>query len=95
MSVGLLPRFADIVRNATESEIAADVTLSGRLLLVRDNSLTISYAPFDHIQNGARLAIVGITPGAQQARNALLEARAAISRRYGFPAEMIEISIRG
>jgi hypothetical protein len=75
MSAGLLPRFADILRTATELEIATDVTLSGRLLLAQENLLSISYAPFDHIQHGARLAIVGITPGAQQARNALLEAR--------------------
>ena len=60
---------------ASESEIVADVTLNGRLLLGQENSVSISYAPFDYIQNGARIAIVGITPGAQQARNALLEAR--------------------
>jgi hypothetical protein len=35
----------------------------------------VCYAPFDYIQRGARLAIVGITPGAQQAHNALVEAR--------------------
>lgn len=37
--------------------------------------MTISYAPFEHIQRGARIVIVGITPGAQQARNALAEIR--------------------
>lgn len=35
----------------------------------------MSYAPFDHIERGAKVVIVGITPGEQQARNALLEAR--------------------
>lgn len=75
MSAGLLPRFADIVTSVTEREIEADVTLNGRLLLAEQNTLSISYAPFDHIQHGAKLAIVGITPGAQQARNALLEVR--------------------
>jgi hypothetical protein len=64
-----------MIMGASESEIAIDVTLNGRLLMAQENSLSISYAPFDYIQRGARLAIVGITPGAQQARNALLEAR--------------------
>ncbi|MEH2594958.1 hypothetical protein V1278_001871 [Bradyrhizobium sp. AZCC 1577] len=75
MSPGQLHRFADMLVKVSEQEIAADVTLNGRLLLTREGTLSISYAPFDYIQSGARLAIVGITPGAQQARNALLEAR--------------------
>ncbi|MET4320346.1 hypothetical protein [Bradyrhizobium sp. RT5a] len=76
MKVGLeLQRFANLIRDAHESEIAADVTLGGRLLLAQQHPLSISYAPFEHIQHGARIAIVGITPGAQQARNALGELR--------------------
>ena len=35
----------------------------------------LNYAPFEHIQHSAKVVIVGITPGEQQARNALLEAR--------------------
>jgi hypothetical protein len=66
-------RFAELIMQARESEIAADVTLGGRLLLAQENSLAISYAPFEYIQRGARIAIIGITPGAQQARNALME----------------------
>ncbi len=68
-------RFAKIIADAHESEIAADVTLGGRLVLAQKHPLAISYAPFEHIQYGARIAIVGITPGAQQARNALMEAK--------------------
>ncbi|MFZ2155602.1 MAG: hypothetical protein WAV72_05720 [Bradyrhizobium sp.] len=88
MSSGLLPRFADILRTATEPEIAADVTLSGRLLLVQESLLSISYAPFEHIQLGARLAIVGITPGAQQARDALLEARRRLLNGNDHPSAL-------
>ncbi|WLA87288.1 hypothetical protein [Bradyrhizobium elkanii] len=51
------------------------MTLGSRLLIDKYGDLTISYAPFEHIQYGAKVVIVGITPGAQQARNALLEAR--------------------
>ncbi|QHP67617.1 hypothetical protein EI171_09335 [Bradyrhizobium sp. LCT2] len=75
IEVSELQRFASLITEAQESEIAADVTLGGRLLLAKQHSLAISYAPFEYIQNGARIAIVGITPGAQQARNALTEFR--------------------
>jgi hypothetical protein len=88
VSAGQFFRFADVIMGASESEIAADVTLNGRLLLAQENSLSISYAPFDHIQHGARLAIVGITPGAQQARNALLEARRQLIAGNDQPAAL-------
>ncbi len=70
-----LQRFSTFIREASERDISSDVTLDGRLLLANQQPLTISYAPFEHIQRGARIVIVGITPGAQQARNALLEVR--------------------
>ncbi|MFB6418210.1 MULTISPECIES: hypothetical protein [Bradyrhizobium] len=60
-----LKRFANLITEAREAEIAADVTLGGRLLLAQQYPLAISYAPFELIQHGARIAIVGITPGAQ------------------------------
>lgn len=74
IAVGL-SRFADLLRSVAEADLAADVTLGGRLLLSQSEELTVSYAPFEYIQRSARLAIVGITPGSQQARNALIEAR--------------------
>ncbi len=41
------------------------------LLISNDGDLTIEYAPFDHIEQRAELVIVGLTPGRQQAANAL------------------------
>src|SRR5262245_61095231 len=41
----------------------------------RAGDITISYAPFEHIQRNARVVIIGITPGAQQAANALIAVR--------------------
>jgi hypothetical protein len=35
------------------------------------NGLQISYAPFDYVNLNAKVVIVGITPGEQQAINAL------------------------
>lgn len=70
-----LARFADVIRTASEAAIRSDVTLGGRLIAEKAGNLTISYAPFEHIERGARIVIVGITPGAQQAANALCEVR--------------------
>lgn len=35
-------------------------------ILATEGPITVEKAPFDHIEVGARLVIVGITPGAQQ-----------------------------
>lgn len=75
MTASGLSRFADLLTSISEVDLMADVTLGGRLLLNQSEELTVCYAPFDYIQRSARLVIVGITPGAQQARNALIEAR--------------------
>jgi len=44
---------------------------SPSLLLEQVGQLSVDYAPFDHIEGGAQLAIVGLTPGRQQAANAI------------------------
>jgi len=41
------------------------------LIRERSGQLTVEYAPFDHIEDNAELVIVGLTPGRQQAANAL------------------------
>ncbi|SIO47998.1 Uracil DNA glycosylase superfamily protein [Bradyrhizobium erythrophlei] len=71
----MLERFSSILTSTSEADIRSDVTLGSRLVIAKTQSVTISYAPFEHIQQGAKVVIVGITPGEQQARNALLEAR--------------------
>jgi hypothetical protein len=38
------------------------------------------YSPFDHVNSAARIVIVGLTPGLQQARNALAAMRAALNK---------------
>ncbi|MBU6442430.1 MAG: hypothetical protein KGR48_00845, partial [Alphaproteobacteria bacterium] len=43
------------------------------LVMQRSGEMTIEYAPFDHLERGAELAIVGLTPGRTQAANALEE----------------------
>lgn len=80
--------FADLICGATENDIRSDVTLAGRLVLSSAGPLVVSYAPFEHIQRGARVAIVGITPGAQQAANALCEFRRQLVAGIGSSAAL-------
>jgi hypothetical protein len=47
-------------------------------LLSREGRLAIYYAPFDHINAGARVALVGITPGFRQMEIALRASRDAL-----------------
>jgi hypothetical protein len=44
------------------------------LLMAEQDALSVYYSPFDYVNSGARLVIVGITPGLKQARLALQSA---------------------
>jgi hypothetical protein len=46
----------------------------------QDGNVSVYYSPFDFIRTSARIAIVGITPGAQQSKAALNFAHAALAR---------------
>lgn len=48
---------------------------SPALLIEQSGVLSCHYAPFDYINRTARIVLLGMTPGTQQARNALLELR--------------------
>lgn len=49
-----------------------------RLLIAKEGSLSIHYAPFEYINTSARLVIVGLTPGIHQATVSLNAFREAI-----------------
>ena len=49
-----------------------------RLLIASEGRLTIRYAPFDFVNQKAKVVLLGITPGAQQADAAIGEARRAL-----------------
>ena len=55
-----------------------DLVSADELHLARDGRLSVQWAPFDYTPPSARLAIVGITPGRQQANNALRAYRHAL-----------------
>ncbi|MGL4235298.1 hypothetical protein [Tabrizicola sp.] len=49
-----------------------------RLLMAREGALEVRYAPFDHVNPNAKLVILGITPGEQQADAAIVEVGRAL-----------------
>ena len=55
-----------------------ELTQSNLLLIDADQELQSFYAPFEHINLQAKLVIVGICPGQQQWRNALIAAQHAL-----------------
>ncbi|MGH7090566.1 MAG: hypothetical protein ACREFQ_16855, partial [Stellaceae bacterium] len=75
----LFPQFAPLIRamstDELEGEIRAPAKLRPLTAQYRGKTIDISYAPFDFVNLAARLVIVGLTPGRQQMRNALYEAR--------------------
>jgi hypothetical protein len=71
----LFSRFASLMAKSSVAEIQHDPTLAGRLVLARDGALSVTYSPFDYINPKAKVVLVGITPGRQQAVVALTEAR--------------------
>ena len=72
-------RFAPLLRDMTEAQLASEIERPRRLLLATGMAggkrIDIAYAPLDHVNVDARIVIVGLTPGRQQMRNALMEAR--------------------
>lgn len=82
------PRFADILR--AMPTLGQNDRLPETLLLDRSGSLETYYAPFDHINREARITICGITPGLQQARNALNAARACLAEGQSHESAMAE-----
>ncbi|PJI47937.1 MAG: hypothetical protein CTR55_14275 [Pseudomonas sp.] len=66
-------QFSPILLDSTISLSGSE--LPQELLLSSEGNVQTFYAPFDYINTKARITICGITPGHQQAVNALSEAR--------------------
>jgi hypothetical protein len=62
---------------------AAQPLGSPELVLDQEGPIRIVYAPFDYVQTGAKLVVVGITPGLTQTINALSAAREATRNGLG------------
>jgi hypothetical protein len=77
----LLPRFARVIRQLSSRQIdepqsVPELRLSGTS--INDQTIDMVYAPFDHVNSSARVVVVGLTPGRQQATNALRAAQEAL-----------------
>ncbi len=69
-----LAHYANFLRE-TSLLLLTQKTLPEELLLHESDNYSTFYAPFEHLNSEAKVVIVGITPGLQQASNALLKAR--------------------
>lgn len=67
-----------ILKGMTRGDLEREIECPNRLLIATSSlgrkRIDVAYAPFDHVNPDADIVIVGITPGRQQMRNALLEA---------------------
>lgn len=81
-NLSIARRFLPLV----EPSSFADPRQSEQLCIGREGEIEVIYAPFDHVERGARLVIVGITPGLVQAVNALRAAHEA--RHLGLEAQL-------
>jgi len=92
----LFSRFSEIIRglNPDELEHPERVEL---LALDRDQiggrNVKLVYAPFDHVNLEAKVVIVGITPGRQQASNALKAAKRGLDRGLSADAASAEAKV--
>jgi hypothetical protein len=86
MSHNLFRRFGPLLRDMTEAELAAEIARPQRLLLedamVGHQHIEIAYFPVGPVNVKAQVVVVGLTPGRQQWRNALVEARRCLRAGY-------------
>ena len=71
--------YKEIIKNTDYSEKNFD--LMNDLTIKEVNKIKISYAPFDYVNENAKVVICGITPGFTQAINALLKASELLNNK--------------
>ena len=89
MAHELFSEYKHVLRDMSEADLLAEIAHPRKLVIASDHdgarALDVAYAPFDHVNLNADIVIVGLTPGRQQMRNALLEARRCL--KAGFSDE--------
>ena len=75
MEITQFKQFSSIIRSLTAADLAGDKSLNEKLRIAQDGLVEVCYAPFEYINQQARIVIVGITPGRTQMLNALRECR--------------------
>lgn len=72
----------DTIKNLNLSSINNSSNLPDSLLIGSDKALKIYYAPFDYVNENAKVVIVGITPGFTQLKNAFTSIQNSLKAGY-------------
>lgn len=75
MDTKLFERFAPVIQSLNDNDLNSPSVLKAKLLLAKEGDIEICYAPFEYVNDQAKVVIVGITPGQTQMVNAIREAR--------------------
>jgi hypothetical protein len=84
----LADRFSGVITAASVGELQTDCTLGGTLTLFEQGRISCSYAPFEHINQDAKIVLVGITPGRRQAMDALVALRKSLLEGKSMPSAL-------
>lgn len=71
----LFEHFAPAIQALNLAQIRTPADIPGTFSLGSEGTLTSHYIPFEHVNAGAKLVLVGITPGFTQWTNAMREAQ--------------------
>jgi hypothetical protein len=80
-------RFRDLILDTDPDAIGSPDRIPAGFLLASAGPLSAHYIPFDYVNEGARVVLVGISPGFVQWKNAVREAR----RQLGLGAPEQEV----
>ncbi|MDR1853376.1 MAG: uracil-DNA glycosylase family protein [Azoarcus sp.] len=80
MDKHLFRKFAPVIRSLSAKELDGAASLYDKLTIAEDQGIRVCYAPFEYINESARVVIAGITPGHTQMLNALKEVRRQLDR---------------
>ena len=82
VNTGLWPRYRALIRALPPGELSRARLLSSEFLLYEEPRFSVYYAPFDYINRGASVAVVGLSPGWQQMEIGFRTARAQLTARH-------------
>lgn len=75
MDTKLFSKYAPTIQSLSKLELSGEGLLKEKLKLASSENIDVYYAPFEYINDKAKVVIVGITPGQTQMINAIKEAR--------------------
>nr|WP_307728068.1 hypothetical protein [Massilia terrae] len=76
----LLPKYLDAIGAVDLSRVTAPGEIPDAFVLAREGKFATCYIPFEAVNAAARVVIVGITPGFNQWKNAVAEAKRQLQR---------------